>query len=250
MSVQDGRPKSIWIILEPAFRDEKRGDIVISSSTCKAAGMRIRETYPGSAPLRPPSNMIVTRAARASTSMSSSSSISSLSVSSSVSSESRAPDPPTPTPRARFVRPPTAPDAAALATNPNTAPRSAAYSPRRCLRFCRPRPGARCAVPPYGNRNRQRPQGQRGEQESRPEWRTLTNDTSRISIPTPSCPLPHPALQNPRPSSSGSPPEPGSGPVPALPKYLSAGGTTCTSTRASRPRRLASHTSLHLTRPA
>lgn len=85
---------------------------------------------------------------------SSSSSSISLSVSipsSSVSSESGAFELPTPTPRARFVLPPAAPDAAALAANPRTAPRSAAYSPRRCLRFWRPSPGARCAVPPFRN---------------------------------------------------------------------------------------------------
>ena len=42
-------------------------------------------------------------------------------------------------------RPPTAPDAAALTANPRMAPRSVAYSPRCCLRFCRSRPGTRCA---------------------------------------------------------------------------------------------------------
>jgi len=45
-------------------------------------------------------------------------------------------------------------------------------------------------------------------------WHTLTKDTSRISIPMPSCPLPHPVLKNPHPSSSGSPPEPALAPTP------------------------------------
>jgi hypothetical protein len=78
-------------------------------------------------------------------------------------SELGSPDPPTSTPRARFVRPPTAHDAAAFAANPSIAPRDAAYSPRRYFRFCRPRPGARCAVPPYTNDKKcQRSQRQRG----------------------------------------------------------------------------------------
>jgi hypothetical protein len=42
-------------------------------------------------------------------------------------SELGSPDPLTSTPRARFVRPPTAHDAAALAANPGIAPRSTAY---------------------------------------------------------------------------------------------------------------------------
>src|SRR5260221_1467012 len=98
--VQDGCPKRIRLLFESAFTTK-------AVRTARMECERATKTYPGSAPLRPPSNTIVTRAASASTSMSSSSSssISSLSVpipSSSVSSES---GPPTPTSRARLVCP-------------------------------------------------------------------------------------------------------------------------------------------------
>ena len=88
------------------------------------------------------------------------------------------------------VHPPTAPDAAALTANPSMAPRSVAYSPRCCLRFCRSRPGTRCARSALDER--QKKVNVPNDRERRKEidlWRTLTFPESRFLCHHARCPI-------------------------------------------------------------